>query len=281
MPDHDQAYGALPYPTFTPALRSLAGTGRVFSLQQVMRPEMPQWAVQAAYRLTPMLRHETSGEALRFPATCSFERIEHSGHSGTHIDALCHVGCMVDGQPMLHGGIPAQPLETAEGFLSRGAEEFPPIMLRGLLLDVAASLNVACLPDLYEITAADLRRCEERQQQSIQPGTAVLLRTGFERFWKEPDRYISAGPGPGLEAARYLAEHGAVLTGSDTANYEVVAFPDLPAHVFLLYERGIPIVENLRLAELAAAGCTEFLFMALPIAFGGATGASVHPIAIG
>jgi kynurenine formamidase len=114
----------------------------------------------------------------------------------------------------------------------------------------------------------------------ITPGSAVLIRTGFERYWNDPEQYINLGPGPGLEAARYLADRGAVLTGADTANYEVVAFPELPAHLFLLYERGIPIVENLRLAELASSGSSEFLFVALPIAFAGATGSTVHPIAI-
>lgn len=71
-----------------------------------------------------------------------------------------------------------------------------------------------------------------------------------------------------------------MVTGDDTANYELTAFPDLPVHVFLLYERGIPIMENLRLDELAAAHVYEFLFIALPIAFAGATGSALHPIAI-
>ena len=31
-------YGALPYPTVTPQLQALLRTGRVFSLQQTMRP---------------------------------------------------------------------------------------------------------------------------------------------------------------------------------------------------------------------------------------------------
>ncbi len=273
-------YGALPYPVVTPALRALMRTGRVFSLQQVLRPDMPQWAVQPAYTVTNVLSHDQSEVAMRHPVTGSFERIEHSGHSGTHIDALCHVGCWHNGQPFLHGDVPARSVESAQGFLALGAEGFPPILLRGIVLDVPAALGVDCMDDLYEITAQDLQRCEERQGVAISPGTAVLVRTGFERYWNDPEHYITQGAGPGLEAARYLADRGAILTGSDTANYEVLAFPDLPAHMFLLYERGIPIIENLRLAELASSGSPEFLFVALPIAFAGATGSTLHPIAI-
>ena len=273
-------YGALPYPTVTPELQALLRTGRVFSLQQTMRPDMPQWAVQPAYNLTNVVTHDQSASMMRPPVTGSFERIEHSGHSGTHIDALCHVGCVHGGQPHLYGDVPAREIQSSGGFSQLGAEHFPPIILRGVLLDVPAALGMDCVPDLYEITAQDLQRCEERQNVAIAPGSAVLVRTGFERYWSDPAHYMSQGAGPGLEAARYLADRGAILTGADTANYEVLAFPDLPAHMFLIYERGIPIVENLRLRELAASSTWEFLFIALPIAFAGATGSSVHPIAI-
>jgi kynurenine formamidase len=275
-----QDYGALPTPLVTPELRALIREGRVFSLQQVLRPDMPQWAAQPGYHLTSVCTHDQSSSMMRQPVTGSFERIEHSGHSGTHIDALCHVGCWHDGEPFLHGEIAARSVEGSAGFKALGAEGFPPILVRGIVLDVPAALYVECVPDLYEVTVQDLQRCEERQHVGIAPGMAVLIRTGFERFWSEPEHYITRGPGPGLEAARYLADRGAVLTGSDTANYEVLAFPDLPAHMHLLFERGIPIVENLRLAELAATGTKEFLFVALPIAFAGATGSTVAPIAI-
>ena len=272
-------YGALPIPQVTPALLGLIKSGRVFSLQQTLRSTMPQWAVQPAYALTTVAFHDD--QTLEPPTTGAFERIEHSGHSGTHIDALCHVGCWHDGMAHLYGDTPARPISTPQGFLDLGAEHFPPILVRGILLDVPAARGVERLPDLYEISAADLQECERRQGIAIEPGTAVLIRTGFESLWEsEPEHYQLQSAGPRVEAARYLAEHGAVVTGSDTANYEVVAFPELPAHMYLIYERGIPIVENLRLNELAASETYEFLFVALPIAFAGSTGSTLHPIAI-
>ena len=280
---HEQPapYGALPTPLVTPALRALIGGGRVFSLQQALHARMPQWAVQPAYSLTTVVTHDQSGQMMSRPATGSFERIEHSGHSGTHIDALCHVGCWHDGQPFLHGDVPARQIEDPSGYRELGAEHLPPIVARGILLDVPAAKGMACLPDLYQITADDLQLCETRQGVRVAPGTAVLIRTGFARYWTEdPERYMARGAGPGVEAARYLADQGAVTTGGDTANYEVLAFPDLPVHVLLLYERGIPIMENLDLEGLAAARVYEFLFVALAIAYSGSTGSNIHPIAI-
>src|SRR5579875_2816262 len=137
-----RAYGALPWPALSPALRGLIGQGRVFALQQVMRPEMPQWPVQPAYALTNVMSHEGSEVSLRRPATGSFERIEHSGHSGTHIDALCHVGCWRGDDAYLYGDVAVRPLATEHGFRDLGAEHFPPIVARGVLFDLAALKGV-------------------------------------------------------------------------------------------------------------------------------------------
>jgi kynurenine formamidase len=277
----EKRYGALPIPHLNSALRSLIGSGRVFSLQQPLDAEMPQWAAQPAYHLTNVVSHDEMASIMDRPATGSFERIEHSGHSGTHIDALCHVGRWHDDQPFLHGEVPVREIQSPNGFSRLGAEEFPPILVRGVLLDVVAEKGVATLPDLYQISADDLRRCEARQGVKVEAGCAPLIRTGFARYWKaDPARYIGQGAGGGAEAARYLAEQGCVVTGADTANYEVLAFPTLPAPGILVYEHGIPIVENLNLEELAEAKVYEFLFITLPIAFSGSTGSQVHPIAI-
>jgi kynurenine formamidase len=50
--------------------------------------------------------------------------------------------------------------------------------------------------------------------------------------------------------------------------------------VILLVRNGIHIVENLRLAALAASGHSRFLFVCTPLKLVGATGSPVRPIAI-
>ncbi|HVA88757.1 MAG TPA: cyclase family protein [Chloroflexota bacterium] len=251
---NSSGYGALPVPRLDAALRSLIGAGRVFSLQQPLHPDMPQWAVQPAYSLQTVLTHDDSAAMMERPATGSFERIEHSGHSGTHIDALCHVGNWHDDQPYLHGDVPAREVYRPTGYSQLGAEHFPPILVRGVLLDVAASKGVDVLPDLYTITADDLRECEARQGVKVGPSAAVLLRTSFARYWHtDQARYMGRGAGAGAEAARFLAERGCVVTGADTANYEVLAFPALPAHVVLLYEHAGPF--HSRIERATGAVC--------------------------
>ena len=61
----------------------------------------------------------------------------------------------------------------------------PPIIARGVLLDVAGYKNVDALPSHYEITVEDLEGTLETQGIDITPGTVVLIRTGTAQYWGE------------------------------------------------------------------------------------------------
>lgn len=54
----------------------------------------------------------------------------------------------------------------------------------------------------------------------------------------------------------------------------------LPAHRILLVERGINIVETMKLDELAASGVRDFTLVLNPLPIVGATGAPVRPLAL-
>ena len=79
---------------------------------------------------------------------------------------------------------------------------------------------------------------------------------------------------------RWLAEKGIVLTGSDTMSFEQVPSPHL-GHLELIRRRGISIIKQANLEELAADRIYEFLLIVLPLKLVGATASPVHPIAIG
>src|SRR4029453_8570619 len=98
---------------------------------------------------------------------------------------------------------------------------------------------------------------------------AGVVRTG----WGAEEVYRSSAydgvehgmPGIDLEGARFLAERGAAVVGSDTLAVERLpagrlAGPNAPVHRFMLAERGIHLVENLNLEELAERKIGEFLF---------------------
>jgi kynurenine formamidase len=91
-------------------------------------------------------------------------------------------------------------------------------------------------------------------------------------------------PGIGLDVAGYLAERDPVMVGADNSAVEAQPFDRdafLGAHIELLVRRGIYLVEQLKLAELSADCCFEFLFACSPLLVTGATASPVSPIAVG
>jgi kynurenine formamidase len=203
-------------------------------------------------------------------------------HSGTHIDAPSH---QADDMHLFGGVAIDMAVQTAKGFTQRGVEEIPPIVAPGVLLDMAAHHGVEALAPGYAVSAAELRDCCARQGVSIEPGDVVLVYTGNERDWGDTERYL-AGPGMAGGASRWLAERDVLAVGADNMAWDVIGLPDpelgctLPGHLVLLARRGIYIIENLRLAALAAAGRPRFLFVCTPLKLVGATGSPVRPIAI-
>ena len=68
--------------------------------------------------------------------------------------------------------------------------------------------------------------------------------------------------------------------GADTVAFEKVPAPAMPAHVHLLVDSGVHIIECLNLEDLAADRVWEFAFVAAPMKIRGATGAPVRPLAL-
>ena len=170
------------------------------------------------------------------------------------------------------------------GFRELGIEQTPPICQRGVLLDVAGLLGVDVLPDRQAVGGELLEAAERRAGLTVEPGDAVLIRTGWARRWNEPARFVDGEAGsPGIDGdgARWLIARGVRLTGNDTAYYEVhPRVGDDNVHALLIADHGVQIVENLNLERLAADGIACFLFVALPLPLVGATGSPIRPIAI-
>lgn len=265
----------------TAALFDLLRGARVIDLAHEYRVGMPQSPNHTAFRMVLERRH---GDMVRPDGGSAANEVLILGcHVGTHIDALAHVS--QDG--LLHGGMEAAGVQSNRGFAALGIEAFPPFVGRGVLLDVAATLGVECLPAGYEITARDLERAQQRAGVSIRPGDAVLLGTGWSRHWNDRETFVGTtggAPGPGPEAAEWLASGKPRVVGGETVAFERIpvgrGHAVLPGHRVLLVDHGINIIETMRLTDLMAAGATEFLFMLTPLALVGATGSPVRPVAV-
>jgi len=212
-------------------------------------------------------------------SSSSSESLGVSGHLGTHIDALCHVS--FGGK--LHGGHPVSEHQSYSGGLKlHSVDTLAPIIRRGVLLDIAGQQGVPGLSVDFEITPEHMESTAQAHGVNIKEGDVVLLRTGWGAFFEDAARFEAQlhGPGPGEEGARWLGRHKIFAAGADTISFEMVPSRVMPAHVHLLVESGIHIIECLNLERLAADRVYEFAFVASPLKIRGGTGSPIRPLAL-
>jgi kynurenine formamidase len=199
-------------------------------------------------------------------------------HTSTHIDAFAHV--QADGR--VFDGVDASEARSDQGWRVHGVETIAPIVGRCVLLDVAGVKGVPILPDGYEVTIADLADAAAATGRSIESGDIVLVRTGKLSQFDDPDRFQAGEPGVGREAAIWLYERGMSVLGTDTTGTEPLPFADprKTTHAAMLVERGVHLIENVFLDELAREGVAEAAFVCTPLKLTGCTGSWVRPIAI-
>ena len=264
---------------------SLVRTGTVHDLAHVLHADVPAFPGRTfrSYLTTNYhhvnRRHPRGGpEGLgRNAVNWIVEQVTGTQQMGTHLDALNHLQV---GDRSYNGHRLADIAEDW-GTNRLGVDTLPQVATRGLLLDVAAVRGRLEPGDVVTVADAEAALGD----RSLRPGDAVLFHTGWGRLWGvDDDRYSSGEPGPGLAVAEWLAEHRVALTGCDTWSCGPVP-PEDPDEPFVVPQtlnvrHGVVVLENLRLAEAAAAGLREFLLVVSHAKLRGATGAWVTPLAL-
>ena len=123
-------------------------------------------------------------------------------HCGTHIDTLNHLGFY----GKFWNGWEADRDLGSRIWTKGGLEKYPPVIARGVLLDVAGMHGVDVLDDAYAITPKDLQDTVAKQGVELRKGDVVLVRTGRMNVWPDFDGYLKNTPGIGLDAAKWLCE---------------------------------------------------------------------------
>lgn len=250
---------------------------------------MPSWTGSGDLGFQIWLSHTPSGSILDDPAGIGSEAmklISYSGdsialytHTGTHLDSLNHYGYH---HKIWNGFTEAG--NVGRTWYKAGADKIPPIIGRGILIDVAAALGVDMLPESYGIGEKDLADALKRQGIEPRVGDVMLIRTGRMRAWPDTDKYILNSPGINREGAEFLAKAGAMVIGADTIAVEQMpAVPPHewpPVHTYLLAEAGVPMIELLDLEALAAEKVYEFAFVGACLKIRGATGSPIRPLAL-
>lgn len=204
------------------------------------------------------------------------------GIHNTHMDGFAHIGA----DASWHGGIPVEASQTDEDTMVSWAQHG--IATRGVLLDIPAVRGVEWVTAEEPVTGEDLRRALAATGTTLQPGDALLVYQGRDRFEAAGNSYTpgavpQARPGIGESGAAWIAAHdpGLVLWDFHDAR-------DNPTHSLevhdLIYAIGLCLVDNSLLGPAAAAlreaGVATGMLVAAPTAIHRSTGVLINPLLI-
>lgn len=200
---------------------------------------------------------------------------------GTQLDSIGHIQI---GDRFYNGWTTGQTVESW-GLNRFGIETVPPIVTRGVVIDLPALKGLARLDRGTVITVADVEAALARQRTMIRAGDAVLFHTGWGALYGTDNAtFLSGEPGPGLALVRWLHERRVAVVGTDTWSIGPVPGED-PERPFLVPQvmyvhYGLFGLENLATEALVGRGTSEFLFVVTHHKTRGSTAAIVAPAAI-
>jgi len=263
-------------------------TGRPVSLAIPLDQNGPQQPGGAPGRIDPELRIFSLNQTYTgndSDAAFNDDEVTLSLAAGTHIDALAHV--TYDGK--MYNGFPASEV-TERGAARCGADKLRPIVTRAILLDLPAVKGVDRLDPGYPLTAGDLDAAVEHAQVTLEPGDAVLIRTGHLQLLRSGDveGYNHDSAGPSTHTIEWFHRHDVGAAFADTYVFEVWPPEDwdhlMPVHMIHLRDMGLIQGQNWDFEALAAAAAADgnhaSLLVAAPEPFTGALSTPVNPVAI-
>jgi kynurenine formamidase len=254
----------------------LPKSGQVYDLGLELNSRIPHNPEFVRFAMS--FTHTPEGTGALSPFQYSVESVFGALHIGTHIDSFIHV----QKEGRIYGGRLASESRDDRGWTRHGVETVPPILGRAICLDIPGLKGLGRLPDRYEVTIDDLKQELARGGLSVQSGDIVIVRTGKIQDFGDEAAFQTAEPGMGRSAALWLYERGMSVLGTDTTGTEPLPFDDpaVTTHGAMLVEKGVHLIENLYLEDVARDGVREGLFIALPLKITGATGSWIRPILV-
>jgi kynurenine formamidase len=280
--------GAANYMTAATALQAvrLVKTGKVYSLGITVSTTTPAYPPRTCSIYIVQPGQTGSAEGLGPTHTTYNDDILNCWTGiGTQLDGLGHIGV----GDRYYNGFKWGEFATIGGLKKLGADKVPPMVARGILLDMAAHIGVDVVKEGTAFNKAEIDAVAAKQGVEIRQGDVVIFHTGWlSLIDKDPKRFGSVEPGLGREGARYLVSKGVVAVGADTWAVEVVPFEKdgdkeggiFGVHQILIPMSGTYILENINTAELAKDKAYEFMFVLGQNKYQGAVQSMINPVAI-
>lgn len=259
---------------------SLVKTGKTYALGMAVTPQTPAYPPRS-YKIT-IVQPGQAGSAGLGPnkATYNDDILDTWVGVGSQLDGLGHLGI----EHVYYNGNKLADFADPTGLKKLGIEKVPPMVTRGVLLDMAAYFKTDVVKEGTAFNVKEIEEAAKQQNVEIRQGDVVIFHTGWLSLVGKDDKRYSAGePGLGVEGAKYLTGKGVVAVGADTWGLEVLPFESknlFEVHQILLAMNGTYILENMDTAALARDKGYEFLFVLGQPRWTGGVQAMINPIAI-
>ena len=276
--------GAANYMTAETALKAarLVKTGKVYSLGITVNTTTPAYPPRTCSIYIVQPGQQGASEGLGPTKTTYNDDILNCWTGiGTQLDGLGHIGV----GERFYNGNKWQDFGQITGLKKLSADKVPPMVARGILLDMAAHYGTDVVKEGTAFNRAEIEAVAKKQGVEIQQGDIVIFHTGWlSLIEKDPKRYASAEPGLGRDGARYLVSKGVVAVGADTWGLDAIPFEQgsgiFEVHQILLPMNGTYILENINTVELAKDKAYEFMFILGQNKYQGSVQSMINPVAI-
>ncbi len=190
----------------------------LIDLTHTLFPEIPSWNGTCGFHSEIKLDYEDCSTDVKFRV----QQLKLHAGVGTHMDAPAHCikgGLTIDEIPLMELAAPS------------------------IVIDVSTKAH-----ETYQVTPSDILSFENKFGV-LPPHAFVMIYTGWDRFWQDPEKYRNnlVFPSVSGETAQLLLERNIRGLGIDTLS------PDCPQNGFpvhqLLLGNGKYIVENIQNAQ--------------------------------
>ncbi|MGE0334893.1 MAG: cyclase family protein [Gammaproteobacteria bacterium] len=268
-------------PALTLEAAKLIRTGKTYRLGIESNPKTPAYPPRNLHIIV-LAPNQLSGKSLGTnKMTYADDIINGWVGVGSQLDGLGHAG--VD--QIYYNGAHGNDFIKPDGLTKFGTHALPPVVTRGVMIDMAKCAGKDILDVGYAYTKELIEACAAQQKTEIRRGDVVLFNSGWMNMMdKDLATYNKGEPGLGKSGAEYLAGKEVMMVGADTWALEVLPSENkdeaFPVHQIMLPKNGIYILENMDTRELAKDQGYEFMFVLGPARMTGAVQMIINPIAI-
>ncbi len=200
---------------------------------------------------------------------------------GSQIDGLGHLG-----EKGYYYNCNSEEIAAITGLTKLGTDQIPPIVARGVMIDMAKAAGKDFLDAGENFGEAEIKAAAEAQGVEIREGDVVIFHTGWTdaKLKSEPRAWGSGEPGINVEGMRYVTSLNVIAVGADTWGVEPVPAKEgdgtFYGHVVALKENGIYLLETMNTGGLAEQDVHEFAFVLGQARIRGTVQMIINPVAM-